>query len=292
MAPIVAAAGSVHREADRAHEIVIAGQQLTYPALNFGAAVLLGLAALGFLVIAVAARGSWRQFRADRQFVRAIRVLGPLPGHPGVTVIEDPAPQAFCAGYLRPAVYVSVGALALLSEIELEAVLGHERHHRALRDPLRLVGGRILGRALFFLPALRPLGDRYADLAEQRADDAAVEAAGGDRAPLASALLAFDAGARFGSAGISPGRVDSLLGRPAGWRPPSPPIVASLASLSLLGVLIWRASAAASAYATFDLPVLSSRPCLLILASLPLVVAFAALAGLRSRPPGPALASS
>lgn len=270
VAAVGAAAGSVHREGVSAPDIVIAGQRFTYPTVNVAAALLLVLAAVGATVITIALRASWRQLSDYRRFVRGIRLLGPLPGHPGINVVDDPAPHAFCAGYLRPSIYVSTGALAILSDDELAAVLVHEDHHRALRDPLRLASSRILSQALFFLPALPSLGDRYSDLAEERADDAAVRAAG-ETGPLASALLAFDAAAPPGTTGISPGRVDSLLGRPSGWRLPSSLVALSLATLSVLTVLVWRASAAASAHATFNLPLLSSQPCMLILALVPIL---------------------
>jgi hypothetical protein len=267
---MAAAVGSVHRESGSAPDIVIAGQRFTYPTVNVAAALLLALAAVGATVITIALRASWRQLRHYRRFVRGIRLLGPLPGHPGINVIDDPTPHAFCAGYLRPSIYVSTGALAILSDDELAAVLVHEDHHRTLRDPLRLASSRILSQALFFLPALPSLGDRYGDLAEERADAAAVRAAG-EAGPLASALLAFDAAAPAGAFGISPGRVDSLLGRPPGWRFPSSLVAGSLATLSVLTVLVWRASAVASAHATFNLPVLSSQPCMLFLALVPIV---------------------
>jgi bla regulator protein blaR1 len=270
VAAVGAAVGSVHRVNGGAPEIMIASQRFTYPTVNVAAAILLALAAVGAAVITIALRASWRQLRDYRRFVRGIAVLGPLPGHPGISVIDDPAPHAFCAGYLRPSIYVSTGALAVLSDDELAAVLVHEDHHRTLRDPLRLASSHILSQALFFLPVLPSLRDRYSDLAEERADDAAVRAAG-DTGPLASALLAFDAVAPRGTSGISPGRVDSLLGRPAGWQLPSSLVAFSLATLCVLTVLVWRASAAASAHATFNLPVLSSQPCMLILALVPIL---------------------
>jgi Zn-dependent protease with chaperone function len=276
-AAVGTAAGTVHRESRGAHEIVIAGQHFTYPTVNVAAAVLLALAALGAAVMATATLASLRQVRVYRRFVRGIAVVGALPGQPGVIVIDDPTPQAFCAGYLRPSIYVSRGALELLSDDELGAVLFHEDHHRAVRDPLRFACGRVLSQALFFLPALRPLGDRYGDLAEQNADASAVEASAGEKGPLASALIAFEGAAPQGAAGISPERVDSLLGRPAHGRLPTLLIAMSLLSLSALVVLVWRASEVASARATFNLPVLSSQPCMLVLALLPLVACIAAL---------------
>lgn len=273
---VAAAAGSVHHAARGTHELVIAGQHFTYPAVNAAAGVLLGLATLGAVVLATALRATWSQLRAYRSFVREIPVLGPLPEHPGVTVIDDPSPQAFCAGYLRPRVYISSGALGLLADAELTAVLSHEDRHRATRDPLRFACARVLSQALFFLPALRPLRDRYEQLAEQKADEAAIHATGGEAGPLAAALLTFDAATPPGVAGISNERVDSLLGQPSRWRLPSPLIALSMATLVALVVLLWRTSAAASAHATFNLPVLSSQPCMLVLALLPAAVILAA----------------
>jgi hypothetical protein len=269
-AAVGAAAGSVHREGAGAPDVAIAGQRFTYPTINVAAGLLLALAALGAAVIVIALRTGYKQLRDHRRFVRAVAVLGPLPGHAGIDVIDDPAPHAFCAGYLRPRIYVSTGALEALSADELAAIVVHEQHHRAVRDPLRLACSRILSQALFFLPALSPLGERYRDLAEERADGAAVREAGEAR-PLASALLAFDAAAPAGASGISPARVDSLLGLSSARRLPSSLIALSLAAVAALTVLVWRASAAASTHATFNLPGLSSKPCMLILALVPIL---------------------
>jgi Zn-dependent protease with chaperone function len=188
-----------------------------------------------------------------------------------VSVVEAVAPLAFCAGWLRPRVYVSTGALERLSAAELGAVVAHEQHHRALRDPLRLAVGRVLSQALFFLPVLSPLHARYGDVAELHADRAAV--ATGGVAPLASAMLSFDGG-------IAPERVDSLLGRTPEWRLPWLPLGFGVAALAVPAGLAWRAGNAASVQATLSLPVVSSQPCVLVLALVPVL---ACLAGLIAR---------
>ena len=280
-AAVVVAADSVHRTAQGAHHVAIADLQFTYPAVNAAAAILLALAALGAAVLATVVRAAWRQLHGHRRFMHELPLLGPLPGHPGVTVIDDPSPQAFCAGYLRPSVYVSRGALELLSEAELAAVLSHEDRHRSTRDPLRFACARVLSQALFFVPALRPLRDRYEELAEHTADEAAISATAGEPGPLAAALLAFEEASPAGTAGISNERVDSLLGHPPRWRLPSPLIALSLATMGGLVVLVWRTSAAAAAHSTFNLPVLSSQPCMLVLALLPTAVILAAHGWLR-----------
>jgi len=280
-AALAVAVVSVHREGAGAHHLTVAGQQLTYPTVNVAAVVLLALASVGVWVIVGALRSCWTQARAYRGFVTNLQVLGPLPGYPAVSVIDGDRPEAFCAGYLRPKVYVSQGALDVLSGDELRAVLLHEHHHRSVRDPLRLACARVLSQSVFFLPVLRRLSDRYGDLAELTADAAAVRASAGDRRSLASALLAFDGDVRAGVAGISPERVDSLLGEPVQWRLPSVLVASSLVGLAGLVIVVWRASQAASAHATFNLPVLSSQPCMLVLALLPLAACLALLVSRR-----------
>jgi hypothetical protein len=285
---LVLAAGvsSVHVRPDAAHRLDVAGVGLTYPAVNAAALTLLALAALGAAVLIVAARAAWRQIRAHRRFIRALPVRGPLAEHPTVLVVDTAAPLAFCAGWLRPRVYVSTGVLGLLSERELRAVLAHETHHGALRDPLRLAVGRVLCQALFFLPVLRPLHDRYADVAELDADAAALEASDGATAPLASAMLAFGTTKTGGVVGISPERIDSLLGWPPAWRLPRMLLIAALATIAALVALVWRASASASIQATLNLPIASSQPCVLVLALVPVLACLAAVLARR-----PALAT-
>jgi Zn-dependent protease with chaperone function len=273
---LAAGARTVHVAPAAAHRLDVGGLRFTYPAANVAAVALFALAALGAAVLIVTVRAGWRQARAHRRLIRELPVAGPLPGHPA-TVIEVAAPLAFCAGWLRPRVFVSRGALERLSHDQLRAVLAHEHHHQALRDPLRLAVGRVLSHALFFLPVLRPLHDRYGDAAELAADAAAVKASG--PAPLAAALLEFGAGPD-GVVGISPDRVDSLLGRPAPWPLPRAALIGGLITLALLVALVWRASAGATVAATLNLPIASSQPCILVLALVPVV---ASLAGAISR---------
>ncbi|MBV8217597.1 MAG: M56 family metallopeptidase [Solirubrobacterales bacterium] len=268
--------GSIHRASMGVGRVNVLGLVLSYPALDRAGWLLIGPAALGATAITVAGRGAWRQRSAYRGLQDTLEVLGQLDGRPAVKVIAGSRPEAFCAGYLRPRVYISRGALELLTEAELEAVLAHEHHHRKVRDPLRFTFGRILSQALFFVPVMRSLRDRYADLAELNADRAAVRASAGRQSPLASALLVFDASAPPGASGISPERVDSLLGQPPRWRLPMWLLAASLAALSTLALLIWQASGPASVRATFNLPFLSAHPCVVMVTLLPLLVCVAA----------------
>jgi len=279
-APVGAAIATVHRASAATGRLDLAGLSFSYPRLNAAAWILLGVALIGTSAIAVALRAVLRQRGAYRQFLAGLEVAGRLSEDPSVLVISDPRPQAFCAGYLRPRVYISQAALNILGDAELRAVLAHEHHHRRVRDPLRLACGRVLSQALFFLPALRALFVRYSDLAELNADGAAVRSGVGGRSALASALLAFEAS----GGGISPERVDSLLGQAVSWRCPRWLMSASFFALSSLTAVTWSASQMASARATFNVPFLSSQPCLAMLMLMPLLgcVAIFALFGGRA----------
>jgi peptidase M48-like protein len=269
---VAAGVSAVHVAPAAAHRLDLGGLRLTYPAVNAAAALLLAQAALGAAVLITAVRLAWRQVHGHRRLVRSLPVCGRLPGHPGVSLVEADAALAFCAGWLRPRIYVSTGAVQRLSPEELRAVLAHEHEHRALRDPLRLAVGRVLGQALFFLPALRPLGARYGDVAELRADRAAVAAGG--VAPLAAAMLSF-------SDGVAPERVDALLGREPEWRLPWLPLGLGLAALAVPTGLAWR-GAGASVQATLNLPLVSAQPCVLVLALVPVLACLAGVIGRRA----------
>jgi Zn-dependent protease with chaperone function len=272
-AAVGTAIGSVHHVTVGAGRLSVGGLAFSYPTLNLAAGLTLALAAAGAATIAAVARAGWRQWRAHRRFLAQVEVVGRLQGHPGVRVIAGAWPDAFCAGFLRPAVYISRGAVEALTSAQLAAVIAHEHHHRRVRDPLRFACARVLAQALFFVPVLRALRDRYADIAELRADRAAVRAAAGSRGALAAALLVFDSCA----GGVSPARVDSLLGEPDAWRVSWWLMIGSVAMLAAVSVVIWRTSAAASASATFNAPLFTTAPCLSFVAlALPLVWVLAA----------------
>jgi len=275
---LVTAAGvsAVHVHAAAAHRLDVAGLRLSYPAINVAAVVLLALAMLGAAVLLVTVRAAWSQARAHRRLMRALPVAASLPGHPSVSVVDAGAPVAFCAGWLRPRVYVSTAVLERLAEPELRAVLAHEAHHGALRDPLRLAFGQVLCQALFFLPVLRPLQARAADLSELRADAAALAANDGAAAPLAAAMLTLGAAPSGGVAGISPARVDSLLGTAPAWRVPRLLLITALLTVAAVVAVVWRASGSASVQASLGLPIASSQPCVLVLALVPVLACLAA----------------
>ena len=253
------------------HQILILGQRLSYPAANLDAIMIVLLAGLGSLVTTRALTGAVRELQASRRFDRLLCGGKPQALH-GALVITDAQPRAFCAGLVRPRVYVSTGAIALLDDAALGAVLAHERHHAYRHDPLRLAAGRVLARALFFLPELGALVERQQALAELSADESAVNALPANGSALARAMLSFsDAPAYEGSAGIDPARVDYLLGDPPSWQFPAVPCLAAATVLAVLVTVAVLAGGVASGSATLALPFLSDQPCIVVLAALPAV---------------------
>lgn len=271
------------------HHISIAGQRLSYPVANFDAVVVLGLALAGLAVGAMTVFGVVRELTAARSFERLLAARASRPLN-GALVIEDERPQAFCAGLLHPQVYVSTGAMALLDDSALNAVLAHETHHARRRDPLRLAVGRVLARALFFVPGLGELVRREQDLAELGADETAINAAPENRAGLARAMLAFsDSSATGSSVGIDPRRVDYLLGEPPSWRFPTLLCVTAAGGIALVGAIAALAGQVAFGSATLAPPFLSRQPCIVVLALIPAALGLACagmIRRLRRRPGG------
>jgi beta-lactamase regulating signal transducer with metallopeptidase domain len=258
----------------RPHTVPLLGRRLSYPTANAAAIVVLGLALLGATVAAVAIVATVRELRASRRLARLLRDAAARIDKlaADAIVIEGREPEAFCAGLLRPRVYITTGALERLDEAALTAVLEHERHHARRRDPLRLASGRVLSKALFFLPWLGTLAERERALAELSADDSAT--VGGDRSALARAMLAFEE-----SGGIDPERVDRLLGAddPAAWRFPTAVFLAALTVSALLAGIAALGSRFASGTVTLAPPLLSRQPCVIMLALVPAAVSFLGL---------------
>jgi Zn-dependent protease with chaperone function len=248
-----------------------------------GLLLILAFVGLGLVVFALAARSLVRQLRDQRRFLRGLRRVGPLEvgGH-RATLFESERPQAFCGGCLRPWIYISTAARDLLSPAELRAVIAHEAHHRANRDPLRILLARLVAESLFFLPGLRRLSRRYRELAELGADEAATRFA--DERILASALLSF--GERQGAAGavvgIAPERVDHLLGQGPRWQLPLSILLGSLVIVSALFALTITMPAVIDRESV-SLAMLLAEACMVAMAAAPVAVAAGAVALSRTR---------
>lgn len=174
------------------------------------AAVFFALIATGTIVAAVSVR---RQVVATHRLAQAIAAASrPLPdtiveasarvGLAGsVDMWDDARPCSFTYGLVAPRVVVSRGLADNVTVDELEAVLHHERYHVRNRDTLKIVVARAAPSAFFFLPALRPLRDRYLAGRELAADRRAVRAVG-ERA-IAGALCKVIDGPDFDDLGAA-----------------------------------------------------------------------------------------
>lgn len=193
------------------------------------------IAAADAVALALAVRSILRDALRQRAFLRRLPIQGVRCLH-GTTVcmIAGQQPRAFCAGLLRPRVFVSMGALAKMADREMHAVVAHEAEHATRRDPLRLLLARAVSDAFPFLPCLRRLATQQATLAELSADAAAVRAIG-SRQALASALVAFGEAGSLGD--IAPERVDQLIGRSPARVVSRSLLVAVGGVLAALGVL-------------------------------------------------------
>src|SRR2546422_2903601 len=177
---------------------------------------------LTFTALAWTARTTWLVVRA-RLDLRKLP-LGECPddlherthraGIGRMRFLDLTAPVAFCAGAIRPAVYVSRGVLDLLNPDELQAVLVHEAHHAREREPVRRAARTALAEVCFYLPILAWWAARGIEQSELQADRAAISAMG---APVVARALwasgdgqALSIAASFsGAVGV---RVAQLLG--------------------------------------------------------------------------------
>ena len=116
------------------------------------------------------------------------------PDVPGARVVDHPVAAAYCLpGVLRSQVVISAGALEVLDDKELAAVLAHEQAHLRQRHDLVLLPFSSLKRAFPRVRLVRTYYETVALLIEMCADDQARRTS--SPRELATALL------RFGAAG-------------------------------------------------------------------------------------------
>ncbi|MGE5617779.1 MAG: M56 family metallopeptidase [Sphingomonadaceae bacterium] len=155
------------------------------------ATVASGLAA-GTAVLIEQLRSTFRLIRQVESRVGRVppglaRLASELGIRGRLTYVLDPAPYAFCYGFLSPRICVSSGMARTLTHRELRAVLLHESVHLRQLDPLKVLLSRSVAGALFLLPAAAQLRDRYL-LAKELSADAEVADRLSPR-PLAGAIL-------------------------------------------------------------------------------------------------------
>lgn len=150
--------------------------------------------------------------------------------------LNDPAPAAFCYGFVRPCVAVTAGLLKRLDDEELTAALAHERYHVQRRDPARYLALHALAATGFMFPIAAALRRRLETRIELAADRAALTVA--SRGALAGALLCVLSNGnmrRAGTVGLTAteARIACLAGTSA-----LPPIHVRSTAVSLGVVLV------------------------------------------------------
>jgi Zn-dependent protease with chaperone function len=160
----------------------------------------------------------WTRHRVDRdRHLKLVRLLGRHHHELGATVIPADVPAAYCVPGARQIV-LTKGAIALLGEAELRAVLAHERAHLAGRHHVLIAWADALYRAFPYVPLFCALRQTTAHLVELLADDQTVRRGSGTS--LASAIAALGcAGSPAAGLAATGGsvltRVERLLAPPA-----------------------------------------------------------------------------
>ena len=175
-------AGPTHAEAVSA---LVAGdldEMPVWAGLSLGLAVLLLLRLLSVLLGSAAV--TLRSRRDNRALVDLVATRNPLLAR--TRVVDTDLPLAYCLPGLRPRVVLSRGAVSLLADDELRAVLAHEEAHVDQRHDLVVLPFVALRSTFPRLRAVRTAGSEVALLVEALADDRAVRSH--DRQVLARAL--------------------------------------------------------------------------------------------------------
>lgn len=193
MTVALAPAGSTHAEAVSAVAAGDLGRLPIWAGLALGLAVLLLLRLLSVLLGSAAV--TLRSRRDNRVLVDLVATRNPLLA--GTRVVDSELPVAYCLPGLRPRVVLSRGALSLLADAEIRAVLAHEEAHVDQRHDLVVLPFVALRSTFPRLRVVRTAVAEVALLVEALADDRAVRTH--DRTVLARALY------KVGTAGAPAG---------------------------------------------------------------------------------------
>jgi beta-lactamase regulating signal transducer with metallopeptidase domain len=185
---------------------------------------------------------------------RRQRILLSLLAHgdpkvPGAVVVDHPAAAAYCVPGLRSSsrIVISAGALDLLDQAELAAVIAHERAHLRERHDLVLLPFIALLKAFRWSTVAREAHAAVALLVEMQADDRALRHR--PARELATALLRVGAAggvyAPNGALAAADGQVAARVSR---LLKPAPRLPA--ATVALIGVVAIATVAIPAAFLT------------------------------------------
>jgi Zn-dependent protease with chaperone function len=166
--------------------------------------------------------------RRASEHAQAARITGRRLGGTSIAalsaavVLDTPQPAVYCVPGRPATIVLTTGALAVLDEPQLLAVLAHEHAHLAGRHHLLVTLGRAARAGFPGVPLFTRGADEVARLAEMRADDVAAGRSG--RVTLLQALVAMGTGqplaappaALAATGGAVTARVRRLLDPPSG----------------------------------------------------------------------------
>jgi Zn-dependent protease with chaperone function len=166
--------------------------------------------------------------RRATEHAQAARITGRRLGGTSIAalsaavVLDTPQPAVYCVPGHPATIVLTTGALAVLDEPQLLAVLAHEHAHLAGRHHLLVTLGKAARAGFPGVPLFTRGADEVARLAEMRADDVAAGRSG--RVTLLQALVAMGTGqplaapsaALAATGGAVTARVRRLLDPPSG----------------------------------------------------------------------------
>jgi hypothetical protein len=220
-----------------------------------GGAALAGAGAV--LGLGVIARVAWctavalaRAGLARRRHRRGLALAGHHDVRLGAVLVDHHVAAAWCLPGAGRQVVLTTAAVAALDDVQLVAVLAHERAHQRGHHHLLVSLAGALAAAFPRVRAFRQGHEQVARLVELLADDAA--AAASPRLKVAEALLALAAPAPAGTAALGAGgsvtaaRVRRLIAAPAPLgRPRAAAGILAVAALAAFPVLVLGGPAAA-----------------------------------------------
>ncbi|MEK6441840.1 M56 family metallopeptidase [Pseudonocardia sp. T1-2H] len=177
------------------------------------------------LSVATAARIAWaagrvarRRRRQGRRHQLLVRLVGHRRPDLPAMVLDCPGAVAYSIAGRHPAVVVSSGAIDLLTEPQLGAVLAHENAHLLARHHRWQVTAALAAAAMPIVPMLREAPARVGRLLEMDADELAADHH--EPRVLASALVAVTSagGSTAGGAPIRPAATPTSTGADAAAR--------------------------------------------------------------------------
>lgn len=125
---------------------------------------------------------SWQLFKTKLVLMKVRQRIWPTPGFlmgislrsgTGGKISVVDGTNLFCAGLIRPRVYIGREILKRLTDNELAAALAHESYHLRSYDPLKVWLATSLAKGLFFIPVISLFARGYLLNKELAADELA-----------------------------------------------------------------------------------------------------------------------